>query len=163
MWAFSGARGRADLLAGSTPVASPGSPTPGVAVAVEGAPAQVCPSALPPCRYHLAFEESGALIGTRTGEMALLVIEHVVGDYETFAGIFTEDRERRRRCGCRGARVCRVVDDPNDVRVVLGFDTAEHAREHAEGLESHEAIKWATGNASMPRFVVVEQAMETDA
>jgi hypothetical protein len=41
--------------------------------------------------------------------------------------------------------------------------SAERARKHAEGLELHEAIKWATSNVSMPRFVVLEQMMETDA
>ncbi len=95
--------------------------------------------------------------------MALLIIEHVVGDYETFEKIFLEDQERRQRLGCRGARVHRVADDPKDVWVVLVFDTVEQARQHAEGLELHEAIKWATGNVSMPRFVVLEEMMETDA
>ena len=95
--------------------------------------------------------------------MALLIIEHMVGDYETFERVFMDDQSRRRMGGCRGARVYRVADHPNDVRVVLEFDTAEHARRHAEGLELHEAIKWATGNVSMPRFVVLEQSMETDA
>jgi hypothetical protein len=95
--------------------------------------------------------------------MALLIIEHIVGDYETFEKVFMDDQHRRRIAGCRGARVYRVADDPNDVRVVLEFDTAEHARQHAEGLELHEAIKWATGNVSMPRFVVLEQSLETDA
>ena len=47
--------------------------------------------------------------------------------------------------------------------MVLEFDTAEHARQHAEGLELHEAIRWATSNVSMPRFEVLEQTMETDA
>ena len=95
--------------------------------------------------------------------MALLIIEHKVGDYATFEKVFMDDQGRRRREGCLGARVHRVAGDPNDVWVVLEFDTAEHARKHAEGLELHEAIKWATSNVSMPRFVVLEQMMETDA
>jgi len=95
--------------------------------------------------------------------MALLIIEHRVGDYATFEEVFMDDQGRRRREGCLGARVHRVADDPNDVWVVLEFDTAEHARRHAEGLELHEAIKWATSNVSMPHFVVLEQMMETDA
>jgi Antibiotic biosynthesis monooxygenase len=99
----------------------------------------------------------------RTDDMALLIIEHKVGDYETFERVFMDDQERRRRQGCRGARVHRRADDPNDVWVVLEFDTAEHAREHAEGLELHEAIKWATSNVSMPTFVVLEKSLETDA
>ena len=95
--------------------------------------------------------------------MALLIIEHVVGDYATFEKVFTDDEGRRRRSGCLGARVYRSAANANDVWVVLEFDTAEHAREHAEGLELHEAIKWATSNVSMPRFEVLEKTKETDA
>lgn len=94
--------------------------------------------------------------------MALLIIEHTVGDFETFKTVFMDDEDRRRRGGSRGARVYRVADDPNDIRVVLDFDTAQQAREHAEGLELHEAIKWATSNVSMPSFVVLEQVMVSD-
>jgi hypothetical protein len=99
----------------------------------------------------------------READMALLIIEHVVGDYETFKEVFLEDQERRRRSGSRGARVWRVDGDPNNIRVVLEFETAEQARTHAEGLELREAIKWATGNVSMPSFVVLEHLMDTDA
>ena len=55
------------------------------------------------------------------------------------------------------------ADDRSDVWVVLDYDNAEQAREHAHTLELNEAIKWATGNISMPEFVVLESAMETDA
>lgn len=95
--------------------------------------------------------------------MALLIIEHTVGDYETFEKVFLDDQERRRRSGSKGARVHRNADNPNNVYVVIEFATAQQARTHAEGLELHEAIKWATGNVSMPSFVVLEPAMETDA
>ena len=71
--------------------------------------------------------------------MALLIIEHIVGEFETFKSVFLDDEERRRRAGSRGARVYRVAGEPNNIRVVLDFPTAENAREHAEGLELHEA------------------------
>jgi hypothetical protein len=95
--------------------------------------------------------------------MAMLIIHHRVGDYEVFKQVFLDDKERRRRSGCKGARVHKNAFDTNDVWVVLEFETAEQAREHAEGLELHEAIKWATSNVSMPDFVVLENVMETDA
>jgi hypothetical protein len=95
--------------------------------------------------------------------MALLIIHHKVGDYETFKEVFLDDQERRRRSGCKGARVHQNATNPKDVWVVLEFETAEQAQQHAEGLELHEAIKWATSNVSMPHFVVLEPAMETDA
>jgi hypothetical protein len=95
--------------------------------------------------------------------MALLIIEHIVGDFETFKSVFLDDEERRRRGGSKGARVYTVAGEPNNVRVVLEFDTVEQALGHAEGLELHEAIKWATGNVSMPSFVVLENVMTTEA
>jgi hypothetical protein len=95
--------------------------------------------------------------------MALLIIHHKVGDYETFKEVFLDDQERRRRSGCKGARVHQNATDPNDVWVVLEFETAEQAQQHAEGLELHEAIKWATGNVSIASFVVLEPDMETEA
>ena len=95
--------------------------------------------------------------------MALLIIEHIVGDFETFKSVFIEDEDRRRRGGSRGARVYTVAGEPNNIRVVLDFDTAQQAHEHAGGLELHEAIKWATGNVSMPSFLVLEHVMDSDA
>ena len=95
--------------------------------------------------------------------MTELLIRHRVGDYETFKKIFLEDQERRRSTGSHRARVLLNADDRNDIWVVLDYDNAEQAREHARTLELHEAIKWATGNVSMPEFVVLENDMETDA
>ena len=95
--------------------------------------------------------------------MALLIITHNVGDFDTFKSVFLDDEERRKRLGSRSARVYRMADDHTDIRVVLEFDTVEQATHHAEGLELHEAIKWATGNVSMPRFEVLEHVMDTEA
>ena len=95
--------------------------------------------------------------------MALSIIDRVVGDYEKFRGVFLDCQERRRRLGSKSARVYRVDGHPNNIRVVLEFDTSQQAREHAEGLELHEAIRWATGNVSMPHFEVLEPALETEA
>jgi hypothetical protein len=95
--------------------------------------------------------------------MTELLIRHKVGDYETFKKIFLEDEERRRATGSKRARVLLNADDPDDIWVVLEYDNAEQARDHARTLELNEAIKWATGNISMPDFVVLENDMETDA
>lgn len=95
--------------------------------------------------------------------MALLIIEHIVGDFETFKSVFLDDEGRRRRGGSKGARVYQVAGQPKNIRVVLEFDDVQQALKHAEGLELHEAIKWATGNVSMPSFVVLESVMTTAA
>ncbi len=95
--------------------------------------------------------------------MAFLIIQHVVENVETFKEVFMDDEARRKRSGSKGARVFYNADNPHDVRVMLEFDTAEHARKHAEGLELHEAIKWATSNVSMPSFLVLEHFMDSEA
>jgi hypothetical protein len=95
--------------------------------------------------------------------MTELLIRHRVGDYETFKKVFLEDQERRRATGSKRARVLLNADDPNDFWVVLEYDNAGQAREHAHTLELHEAIKWATSNVSMPEFVVLENDMVVDA
>ena len=65
--------------------------------------------------------------------MALLIIDHIVGDYETFKEVFLDDQERRRRSGSKSARVYRVDGDPNNIRVVLEFATAEQALDARRG------------------------------
>ena len=77
--------------------------------------------------------------------------------------MFIDDEERRRRLRSKSARVYKVDGDPNDIRVVLELETTRRAREHAEGLDLHEAIKWATGNVSIPDCEVLEHLMDTDA
>jgi hypothetical protein len=95
--------------------------------------------------------------------MTELLIHHKVGDYDTFKKIFLEDEERRLSTGSKGARVLLNADDAKDIWVVLEYDNAEQARQHAHTLELNEAIKWATGNISMPDFVVLESDLETEA
>ena len=51
--------------------------------------------------------------------MAWVLIEHEVGDYETFERVYLDDEVRRRREGSLGGRVFRVRDDPNDIIVLL--------------------------------------------
>jgi hypothetical protein len=59
--------------------------------------------------------------------MALLIIDHVVGDRETFRQVYLDDEDRRRRLGSKGGRVWMVSGNPNDIRVALEFETAEQA------------------------------------
>ena len=51
--------------------------------------------------------------------MAYVLIEHRVGDFETFRQVYLDDAERRARLGSQGGVVFRVADDPNNVIVML--------------------------------------------
>ncbi len=95
--------------------------------------------------------------------MAYVLIEHLVGDYETFKKVYLDDGERRQRIGSKGGKVFRASDDPNDIIIVLEWDDIAHAREFAASLELHEAMQWSTSNVATPRVTVMEHAMDSEA
>jgi heme-degrading monooxygenase HmoA len=95
--------------------------------------------------------------------MAYVLIEHLVGDYETFKEVYLDDAGRRERGGSKGGRVFRAADDPKNIIIVLEWDDVERAREFAKSLELHQAMQWSTSNVATPRVTVLEHVMDTDA
>jgi heme-degrading monooxygenase HmoA len=93
--------------------------------------------------------------------MAYVLIEHEVGDFKTFEKVYRDDAERRRRLGSRGGHVFRAADDPNNVIIVLEWDTVENARAFAGSLELEQAMEWSTSNVATPRVTVLEHQMES--
>ena len=108
---------------------------------------------------------AGRTGGSRTREgrqrMVYVLIEHKVGDYETFKEVYVDDAERRQRLGSLGGHVYRASDDPGNVVIVLEWDTVENAREFAGSLELEQAMEWSTSNVATPRVTVLEQAMDS--
>jgi len=93
--------------------------------------------------------------------MAYVLIEHEVGDFETFKKVYLDDAERRERLGSQGGDVYRTADDPSNVIIVLRWDTVENARAFAGSLELEQAMEWSTSNVATPRVTVLEHAMES--
>ena len=93
--------------------------------------------------------------------MAYVLIEHRVGDFETFKQVYADDAERRARLGCTGGVVFRVADDPDNVIVMLEWETVEGAREFAGSLELEQAMEWSTSNVATPRVTVLEEALRS--
>ena len=93
--------------------------------------------------------------------MAHVLIEHRVGDFETFKQVYLGDAERRGRLGSKGGSVYRVADDPNKVLVLLEWDTLEGARGFAGSLEFEQALEWSTSSVATPRVTVLEAAVRS--
>jgi hypothetical protein len=100
------------------------------------------------------YEEAGA--------MAYVIIEHKIGKWAEFEGIFLGDAVRRKALGSVGGKVFRNTEDPANVFVVLEWKDVEGAHKFVDGLETHEAMEWATSGI-WSRVRVVEEAFTVEA
>jgi heme-degrading monooxygenase HmoA len=98
----------------------------------------------------------------RGSTMAYVLIQHKIGQWGEFENIFRGDGERRRALGSKGGKVFANVRDPENVFVVFEWKDIEGAKTFADGLETHEAMKWAT-SGMWSRVYVVEERFEVDA
>jgi hypothetical protein len=93
--------------------------------------------------------------------MAYVIVEHKIGKWSEFEGIFKGDVDRRKALGSLGGTVYRSADDPTNLFVVFKWKDAEGARKFVEGLETHEAMEWATSGI-WSRVRVVDEALEVE-
>lgn len=86
--------------------------------------------------------------------MHVLAINHDIADYDTWKTVF--DTYPPARGGAVFHRLNRSVDNPNNITVVAGFETAEAAR----AFHSDPELKAAMGDAgvtSPPRIELFEE------
>ena len=93
--------------------------------------------------------------------MAQAIARVKVADYDRFIATFsTRGAEKRREHGCRGVRVFRVLDDPQQVVNVFDWDRS--------GIEAFMAdpevaeVMRAAGLQGAPEFTFVEQVEELE-
>ena len=93
--------------------------------------------------------------------MAYVLIEHEISNFEMLMQVYTDDAERRERLGCQRGRIWRAADDPNNVSVVLEWDTVENARQFAESFELEQAMHWSSAQSPTTRVTVFEEVLES--
>lgn len=89
--------------------------------------------------------------------MVYVVIEHEISNFDMLKQVFTDDAERRRRLGSQGGHIWRAADDPNNVTVVLEWDTVEHARDFADSFELQQAMDWSSAKTPTTRVTIFEE------
>jgi heme-degrading monooxygenase HmoA len=94
--------------------------------------------------------------------MTYVLVQHKIGKWEEFESIFKDDAPRRKRLGSLGGKLFRNIQDPQNLFVTFEWDNVENAKRFAEGLETNEAMEWATSGI-WSRVSVVEEVYEVDA
>jgi heme-degrading monooxygenase HmoA len=94
--------------------------------------------------------------------MAYVLVQHKVAKWSDFESIFRDDGERRRMLGSKGGKVFRSAQDPESVFVLFEWDTLEGANKFADGLETHEAMEWAT-SGTWSRIFVMDELFDVEA
>ena len=95
--------------------------------------------------------------------MPYLLERHKVRDYDHWKEVFDADAEGREAAGCRGARVFRNADDPEEVIVLFEWEGLESARRRIEsatlGREFDEA--GVSGGIAKTDFHLLEEETQT--
>jgi hypothetical protein len=89
--------------------------------------------------------------------MPYLLVRHKVEDYERWKPIFDHDHgASRARSGSKGGRILRNADAPNELVILLKWESLENARRFANADDSREAMQRA-GVADEPDVYFLEE------
>ena len=73
--------------------------------------------------------------------MAFWVIRHKVEDFEKWKPAFDGDADNRKAHGSKGGYLLRNADDPNEVAIVLEWDSIQGMRQFSQSPKLKEAMR----------------------
>ena len=92
--------------------------------------------------------------------MAHLLVHHKIEDYSQWKPSFDEHASQRSESGSQGGKVFRSVNDPNELFILLEWDSLENAQKFVQSDKTKEAMKNA-GVVGMPAIYFVEEIAKT--
>jgi heme-degrading monooxygenase HmoA len=92
--------------------------------------------------------------------MAHFLVHHKIEDYKTWKTVFDGHSSLRSKAGSLGGKVFRSTNNPNELFVLLEWDSLANAQKFAQSDSIKEAMKNA-GVVVMPEIYFVEEAAET--
>jgi heme-degrading monooxygenase HmoA len=89
--------------------------------------------------------------------MPYLLVRHKVQDYERWKPVFDHDHgATRKRIGSKGGWILRDADDPNELVILLEWDSSENAQHFVNADETREEMQRA-GVADEPDVYFLEE------
>lgn len=92
--------------------------------------------------------------------MPNILVRHKVQDYAKWRAAYDEHGATRKAAGCEGTHVFQTSADPNEVVVMLRWDTAENAQKFVESPNLREVMQSA-GVVGQPDIVFLDDAGRT--
>ena len=92
--------------------------------------------------------------------MAHFLVHHKVEDYKTWKLVFDGHSSLRSEAGSQGGKIFRSTNDPNELFVLLEWDSLENAQKFAQSDSIKEAMQKA-GVVGIPSVYFVEEVAET--
>ena len=92
--------------------------------------------------------------------MAHLLVHHKVKDYNEWKPVFDSHASARSQSGSKGGKVFRNSSNPNELFVVLEWDSIKNAQKFAESDKTKEVMKNA-GVVGIPEIYFLDEAGKT--
>ena len=94
--------------------------------------------------------------------MAYQIIRHTVADYPKWKAVFDEHGATRKDRGSKGAQVLRGAEKPNELCILIEWDSVESAQKFSESDTLREAMERA-GVTSKPEILYFDESERTNA
>lgn len=88
--------------------------------------------------------------------MVHVLVKHKVKDYDKWKSIFDGNSDLRKAGGEKGSRLFRQVDKPNDLVIIIEWDTIENAKKFYESEDLKKVMKDA-GVMMKPYIYFIEE------
>ena len=92
--------------------------------------------------------------------MAYVLVQHKVEDYNKWKAAFEEHSNFRSQNGSKGGKVFQNADNPNELFVLLEWESFESAQRFIQSDNLKDAMQQA-GVVGMPAIHFVEEAITT--
>jgi quinol monooxygenase YgiN len=86
-----------------------------------------------------------------------IIVQHTVRDYDAWKPAFDEHEPTRARYGCTGHTIYRDPDRPNDVTILMSWESRERAEEFLKDPSLREAMEKG-GVTTEPRTSWLEES-----